>query len=295
VRLLRLLPPVALIALCLMLTDARATLARLSGLSAGWVVATVLLLNAVTVLSALRWRMTAAALELQLPLGLAVREYYLAQFANQTLPGGVLGDASRALRSRHGGPLRRAAQAVVLERAAGQAGMAAVALGGAGAMLMTQGAPADLPRFIWLPAGFLALLLLGGAALALRGATGRDGGWRLAAHTALIRHLPAQAALSLVIALLTVAAFATSARATGSALAPVAAAFIVPLVLTAMLLPASVAGWGWREGAAAALFPLAGLTAEAGIAASIAFGIAGLASALPGAFFLRRVPSVEPQ
>nr|WP_269150506.1 lysylphosphatidylglycerol synthase transmembrane domain-containing protein [Frigidibacter albus] len=292
---LRLLLPVALIALCLMLTDARATLARLSGLSAGWFIITLALLNAVTVLSALRWRMTAAALDLQLPPGLAVQEYYLAQLANQTLPGGVLGDASRALRNRHGGPLRRAAQAVVLERAAGQAGMAAVALGGAGAMLMTKGAPADLPGIIWLPAGFLALLLIGGAAVALLGASGGEGGWRLAAHTALIRHLPTQAALSLVIAALTVAAFATSAAATGSPLAPVAAAFLVPLVLTAMLLPASIAGWGWREGAAAALFPLAGLTAEAGIAASIAFGIAGLISALPGAFFLRRVPRVEPQ
>ena len=294
-RLLRLLLPVALIALCLMLTDARATLSRLSGLSPAWFIATLLLVNAVTILSALRWRMTAAALDLHLPLGLAVREYYLAQFANQTLPGGVLGDASRALRSRHGGPLRRAAQAVVLERAAGQAGMAAVALGGAGAMLVTQGAPADLPGILWLPAGFLALLLVGGAAVALLGASGGEGGWRLAAHTALIRRLPAQAALSLVIAALTVAAFATSARATGSLLMPVAAAFIVPLVLTAMLLPASIAGWGWREGAAAALFPLAGLTAEAGVAASIAFGIAVLLSALPGAFFLRRVPSVEPQ
>ena len=87
-RLPRLLLPVALIALCLMLTDARATLARLSGLSPAWFIATVLLLNAVTILSAHRWRMTAGALNLHLPPGLAVREYYLAQFANQTLPRG---------------------------------------------------------------------------------------------------------------------------------------------------------------------------------------------------------------
>lgn len=294
-RLLRILLPLALIALCLVLTDARTALARLSGLSAGCFIATIVTLNAVTILSALRWRMTAAALDLHLPLGGAVREYYLAQFANQTLPGGVLGDAARALRSRNGGPMRRAAQAVVLERAAGQAGMAAVALGGTSGMLLTGGLAADLPGILWLPAGFLALLLVGAVLLALIGAAGRDDGWRRAAHRALVQRLPAQAALSLVIALLTVTAFVAAARATGSTLTLLAAAFIVPLVLTAMLLPASVAGWGWREGAAAALFPLAGLTAEAGLAASIAFGIAMLISALPGAFFLRRGPSPKPQ
>lgn len=294
-RLLRILLPLALIALCLALTDARTALARLSGLSAGWFVATIVILNAVTVLSALRWRMTAAALNLDLPRSEAVREYYLAQFANQTLPGGVLGDAARAVRSRNGGPMRRAAQAVVLERAAGQAGMAAVALGGACAMLLNGGQAADLPGILWLPAGFLALLLAGGVVFALIGAAGREDGWRMAVHRALVQRLPAQAALSLVIALLTVAAFAAAARATGSTLMPVVAAFIVPLVLTAMLLPVSVAGWGWREGAAAALFPLAGLSAEAGLAASIAFGIAVLISALPGAFFIRRIRAAEPR
>lgn len=293
-RLLRLALPLGLIALCLMLAGGQAALARLSGLSSGWFIASVGLLNAVTILSALRWRMTAAALALDLSLGLAVREYYLAQFANQTLPGGVVGDAARALRSRKGGPLRPAAQAVVLERAAGQAGMAMVAVGGACAMLLTRPELPVLPGILWLPVGFLSLLLVGAAALALLGA-GREGSWRRAARQALLRRLPAQAALSLLIALLTIAGFAAAARATGSLLTPAMAAFIVPLVLTAMLLPASVAGWGWREGAAAALFPLAGLTAEAGLAASIAFGLAALFSALPGAFFINRRPVPELQ
>ncbi|WP_237220297.1 hypothetical protein [Salipiger sp. CCB-MM3] len=53
-------------------------------------------------------------------------------------------------------------------------------------------------------------------------------------------------ALSLAIAGLTVAAFVTAARASGSLLPAGHAALIVPLILTAMLLPASVAGWGWR-------------------------------------------------
>ncbi|NIY95540.1 UPF0104 family protein, partial [Salipiger sp. HF18] len=81
----------------------------------------------------------------------------------------------------------------------------------------------------------------------------------------------------------------------GSLLPAGEAALVVPLILTAMLLPASVAGWGWREGAAAALFPLAGLSAEAGLAASIAYGLISLLSALPGAFFLRCTPRATPE
>jgi uncharacterized membrane protein YbhN (UPF0104 family) len=81
------------------------------------------------------------------------------------------------------------------------------------------------------------------------------------------------------------AAFAFCARATGTSLGPLATVAIVPLILTAMLLPLSVGGWGWREGAAAALFPVAGFGAGAGLAASVAFGIVILIAAAPGALW----------
>ncbi len=298
-RFLRIALPLALIALCLMLTDGRAALARLADVSPGWMIATLCLLNAVTLLSAMRWRMTAAALDLRIPMGEAVREYYLAQLANQTLPGGVLGDAARAVRSRKGGTMRRAAQAVVLERVAGQAAMATVALCGVCWKLVSS-APrltesAAVPLALWLPAGLLSLLLAAGGVLAIAGSGERRDAWRTAAHRSLLHQFPAQATLSLIIALLTVAAFVTAARATGSVLSPGMAALIVPLILTAMLLPTSVAGWGWREGAAAALFPMAGLSPETGLAASIAFGIAALISALPGAFFVTRTRTAHPK
>ncbi|WP_138469076.1 lysylphosphatidylglycerol synthase transmembrane domain-containing protein [Poseidonocella sp. HB161398] len=278
-RALRLLLPLLLIGLCLWAAGPQKIAARLGSLSPGWMAAAVLLLVLVTLLSALRWRIAAGALGLPLSAGGACREYFMAQFVNQTLPGGVLGDAARAQRSRQGGALLPAAQAVVLERAAGQAGMAAVF--GLGLMF----APHPLPPAIAAAAAVFALLLaLAGLALFAR----RRGAWSLAARAALVAHLPAQAALSLAIAGLTVAGFAAAARATGTALPPAMAALIVPAILTAMLLPASVAGWGWREGAAAALFPLAGAEPAAGIAAGIAFGLAALAAAFPGAFFVLR-------
>jgi hypothetical protein len=57
---------------------------------------------------------------------------------------------------------------------------------------------------------------------------------------------------------------------------------IVPLVLFTMLIPLSMSGWGLREGAAAALFPLAGATAAQGFATSVAFGLAFILAVLPG-------------
>jgi hypothetical protein len=61
-----------------------------------------------------------------------------------------------------------------------------------------------------------------------------------------------------------------------------------------MLIPLGLAGWGWREGAAAALFPLAGASPTAGIAASAAFGGLILISSLPGIIWLFRAPRPLP-
>jgi len=52
-----------------------------------------------------------------------------------------------------------------------------------------------------------------------------------------------------------------------------------------MLIPLSVAGWGWREGAAAALFPMFGASVEAGVAMGICYGTLVLIAALPGVAF----------
>lgn len=82
-----------------------------------------------TVLSAWRWRLVSRALDVELPLGGAVASYYRALFLNAALPGGVLGDVHRAV--RHGqdvGDVGRGVRAVVLERTAGQAVLATVAV-----------------------------------------------------------------------------------------------------------------------------------------------------------------------
>ncbi|MEM6761226.1 MAG: hypothetical protein AAF601_17275 [Pseudomonadota bacterium] len=58
------------------------------------------------------------------------------------------------------------------------------------------------------------------------------------------------------------------------------------MILIAMLSPLSVGGWGWREGAAAALFPLIGEAPSAGVAAGVAYGATVLVAALPATLII---------
>ena len=285
---LRVLVPVGLVALIWHFLGASAGWERLATASPLWLAAAVLAAQAQIVLSAFRWRLTAGRLGLQIGRGRAVGEYFLAQIVNMTLPGGVVGDAARAGRMRHAAGLAVSGEAVVIERMAGQMALAAVAvpgivlalmlgapLGGAGTALVAVAVGvAILWRFRQTLGARLARLPM----LARFGAS-----TRAALFAPAVRGR--QIVLGLAIVACNLAAFAFCARATGTSLGPLATVAIVPLILTAMLLPLSVGGWGWREGAAAALFPVAGFGAGAGLAASVAFGIVILIAAAPGALW----------
>jgi hypothetical protein len=58
------------------------------------------------------------------------------------------------------------------------------------------------------------------------------------------------------------------------------------LVLVAMGLPTSIAGWGPREGMAAWAFGAGGLGAEQGVATAVAYGVMVFVASLPGAALL---------
>jgi hypothetical protein len=58
------------------------------------------------------------------------------------------------------------------------------------------------------------------------------------------------------------------------------------ILLLSMVIPLTVAGWGIREGAAALIWPMAGLPAEQGVALSVGYGALVLVSSLPGVVFL---------
>jgi uncharacterized membrane protein YbhN (UPF0104 family) len=122
----RTLVSAGLLAALFRVLDGDALLRRLGELEPVWALVALAISLPQMALLAFRWRLTAARLGLALPFGTALSEYYLGVFLNQLLPGGVMGDVSRAW--RHGraetapdaaGTLGPAARAVILERASG--------------------------------------------------------------------------------------------------------------------------------------------------------------------------------
>lgn len=261
--------------------DTDAILERLRGADLGWLAVAFVVLTALTFLMARRWQLTAHALGFELSFPRAVSEYYIAQFLNLVLPGAVAGDAARAVRLRKQGDLARAAQTVLIERLIGQTTIFMMMfVGFSVALVVPAGAPWPDSTWAWLGLGVIVAI---GAVVYARG----SGRFSQFLSTALrLMRRPQQVVISGLIAVLISVAFYACARATGTVL-PLASLFtLIPLLLTAMLIPISVGGWGWREGAAAALFPLVGALPSAGVAAGIAYGTMMLVAALPAAFIM---------
>jgi uncharacterized membrane protein YbhN (UPF0104 family) len=290
---------VALFAWLWQAADGAEAARRLAGADPLWLLAALAALSLQTVLSALRWRLTAGQLGIVIDRATAVREYYLSQIVNQALPGGVLGDAGRAVRSRAQAGLIASGQAVVFERLAGQIAIFALLALAFGATLAVPGG-LDWPGWVLVPvtglvvAGLSLPLALWIFARVTPGRVGRGlndlgrGFWRAMAAPAVRTR---QISLSLGTALANVAGFALCAQAVGAPLPLAAGLALIPLILFTMIIPITISGWGLREGAAATLLPLAGLTAAEGMAASIAFGLVFLASSLPGVVVMALSPA----
>lgn len=305
IRLLQLLVAIGLLVLLWRMVEGEQVLTLLVSADPIWLFASLAAISLQTVLSALRWRLTAAQLNLVFSLDTALREYYLAQIVNQTLPGGVLGDAGRALRARANAGLFTSGQAVVLERVSGQVALFVVMLF---ALLVTLLAPVgvDWPSWLLLTLGLLVLsflvfsivlVLLAARSVGKIGRFLNDLGRSSRTAFSPSRVLWQQIWLSLGTALCNVGGFTLASWAIGFELSFLVALALVPIILLAMLLPVTVSGWGLREGVAVALFPIVGATATQGLAASLAFGFVCLFAALPGLVFVRnaRKPKAEVQ
>jgi uncharacterized protein (TIRG00374 family) len=264
-----------------------------------WVLLPAVLLSVVqVVISSWRWRYTGKRLGLNIGFGDAVQEYYLATFINQVLPGGVLGDVNRAL--RHGakaGKRQKAAHAVAIERLSGQLVLALVVSLGMVVLWQANVFAPSLAHFSvgigWLPIVFL--LAVAGSVLLF---------WRYSArfkaylealqedvHQALFSWpaLPLQLGSSLLVMASYLSVFLLLAVAADYVASAAAAAVLLALctvLLLSMVVPLTVAGWGIREGAAALLWPLAGLPAEQGVALSVGYGVLVFIGSCPGALVL---------
>ncbi len=247
------------------------------------VVAAAVALTALTTLScAWRWRVVSRAFGVPLATRTSVAAYYRSQFLNGTLPGGILGDAHRAVRhGRDVGDVGAGVRATVWERVAGQV----VQVG------LTLLALVVLPS----PLRVLAPLVIGAIALvALVGVTVHErspvvSGSRLGADVRALLRLGTATRVALASCGTTLGhlvVFLVAARAAGvhASWSVLVSTGLAVLVLSSV--PLNVAGWGPREGAAAWAFAWVGLGSSAGLTVAVVYGVVAAVSTLPGAAIL---------
>jgi len=290
VALARLAVSVALLWLVARRVDAGVVLSRLSGLRVGWVALGLSITVGQVTLLAWRWRYTAARLGLELPFRVALGEYYLGILLNQLLPGGVLGDVSRAWRhARANATAGPAVRAVILERASAQVVMTLVAVASVLALPWAR-----VGVRVAAAAGLVAIVVSLLGALARRPAVdASSGGFVADARRAVLSSdaLAAQLGSAVLVVASYIAVFLLAARAVGVDARSATMLPLVAPVLMTMLVPVTVAGWGIREAAAAWLWGLAGLAPADGAAISVAYGLLVLVSSAPGlAVLMRSLP-----
>lgn len=267
---------------------------RLLAMRVGWVALALGVSVIQVAVLAWRWCFTARRLGVTLSFGEAWREYYLSIFLNQVLPGGVVGDVSRAWRQARGatggqdGAGGPAVRAVIFERVSAQA-------------VMTTGAVVSLlalPSVVGQPSGpmvamTVAVAVLIAAATAVwvrRQASAQSVTGRVLAELADSHFSPSVFAVQLATGLFIVgtylATYIVSARAVGIETPSLVLLPLVAPVLMTMMIPVTIAGWGLRESAAALLWGAVGLTAADGVTVSVAYGVIVLVGSLPGALVL---------
>lgn len=279
----------ALLIIIILRADMTGLAQSLSRISWTAIICCLALVQVQIVLSALRWRFTARRLGQDISPFTAIPEYYVASLLNQTLPGGMGGDALRAWRMRsaeHGG-WKQSAKAVIFERLSGQIALFLLAL--IGLSLWPFVTTTDNVQYSW------HFLILGIAAIAAAilitiWIKKRNGESNLleSLRDVFVRRKAwlFQTSTSAAILFAYVAVFLITAHAMGSSLPWIAGLTIIPFCLVAMLIPTGFGGWGTREAAAMALWPLLGASSVDGLAASITYGWLSLAGAAPGMVFL---------
>ncbi|EAU42418.1 hypothetical protein FP2506_06251 [Fulvimarina pelagi HTCC2506] len=292
---LRVLVPVVLFTGLLAVVDLGKALTLIAGASPVPLIAALVLVQVQIILAAVRWRVTARSLGQRLSMSRAIKEYYGASLLNLILPGGVSGDVVRVARNRSDqngvANMERSAHAVILERASGQFAFVAVAAAGLGIWAVNGGEGAPDEAVLGVKTlGVIIAAVIGALAVTAIFARGPIAAalkrFVTAARLAFLQ--PRQALYQLVLSLALVAAylavFALASLAVSAPLDLRQVLLFVPPVLLTMVLPISIGGWGLRETAAAALWPLAGYAPSIGIAASVLYGLVSTVGALPGLF-----------
>jgi glycosyltransferase 2 family protein len=286
----RLAVPVAILAILVWRLGARAFLEPLQRIDAWSLAAAAGIAVVTTVCSAWRWRLVSRGLGSEIALGAAVGAYYRSQFLNTVLPGGVLGDVNRAVRhGRDVGDVGHGLRSVAWERSAGQVVQIVLTV----VLLLVLPSPVRslMPKVA-------AAVAVGSVCAVLMGRIlGRRGPSPLARFVRALasdvrdgllerRAWPGVVLASTVTWVGHTATFLLAARVAGVTVSPVRMLPLALVVLLAMAVPLSVAGWGPREGVAAWVFAVAGLGAAQGVATTVVYGVMAVVATLPGAVLL---------
>jgi len=255
------------------------------------VIATLALLFLEIVVASVRLRQILAMLGPRCRFVQALDVVFIGAFFSQTLISFVGGDAMRIWRIvRSSVSLGLAAKSVVLDRAAGLAGLLvlvlltlpfllqlvtdpAMRLGLLVALIGGVGGFAVLVTFKYLPDALRRLRLfhwiaeLAAAAISL---------------TRSMRGIAVLLGLSLAIHVLNVFIIYILTLGLSIELAFWHCLLLAPPVMFLSMLPISVAGWGVREGAMIVALGLVGVTPAQSVALSVCFGLALVAISLPG-------------
>ena len=269
----------------------------LANLSAPLLISIVVLLLTQHLLIAVRLRMMARTLAVDLRFGPALDSQLVGAFFSQSFLTFVAGDGMRAWMLRRSEvPLREAAGAVFLDRVAGFASLLLLVVLSLPSLL--ELAPSRQGLGVAAAAGVLVLLGLSGLAVLWGIADGRAParlverlalGWvreRATRVRALLSEWQSGSAIVLLgmgVQITNIVAIFAIARAIGLDVELFECATLVPSVILVSMLPISVGGWGVREGAMIIGLGLIGIGSDPAVAVSVLFG-AGLAiAALPGA------------
>lgn len=231
-----------------------------------------------------------AALNRPTPLSYAIEAHLVGNWFNQLLPTGVGGDAVKVLLLRTRMETGRAFRAVVIHRLIGFMALAtAVVL--VWPFYETEGTRSGaINASAYTSLSVLAVFLVMITASHIRGLINAIPkmlrplivGLRDFGRFARPRRFVAQALTSLAVVAIQVTAFWINGLAIGLDIPFTVYLMFVPLIVFAMFLPISYAGWGVREATAIALFTSVGVDPATALLLSALYGAIIFVAALPG-------------
>ena len=239
--------------------DVGLLLQTLTSVSPGWFASALIAATLANLLCALRWARIARFLKIaDVSLPTFVCLYGQGIAINSVIPGGVVGgDAWRAAQLPAHSPLKTRIKSVFQDRLSGLWALAILGLIGA-LVIQTEGAVWTSLPAPW-AAGYLGLLALIGCIPIV---------YRMGDVLAGLLSLGSQG--------LTVIAFWLCMLASATTLSFAQLLVLAPAIFLTAMTPASVGGFGAREGAAIFFLGLAGMSAEAAVVGSVLFGLTAM-------------------